>query len=77
MTPKAVVGWKREQSRHGIVLTLQLIADRDAYRERRFDQMSIVLSDRQLRSLARDLIRASAARGMEVFAPRRWWRFGR
>ncbi|SEN65280.1 hypothetical protein SAMN05192583_3262 [Sphingomonas gellani] len=75
--PRAVVGWKQEETRHGVVLTLQLIGDREAYREHRFDHLPIVLGDRQLRSLARDLARATTERGMEVFAPKRWWRFGR
>ena len=75
--PRALVGWKREETQHGILMTLQLIRDAEGYRDRRFDRVLIVLSDRQLRSLARDLTRASAARGMDLFAPRPWWRFWR
>jgi hypothetical protein len=73
--PRAVVGWKREERRHGIVLTLQLVGDRDSYHDRRLDRVPLVLNDRQLRSLARDLARASEERGMELFARKRWWRF--
>lgn len=75
VAPRAVVGWKREETQHGIVVTLQLIGDATAYHEGRVDRVPIVLSNRQLRSLARDLARASRQRGMEVFAPRRWWQF--
>ncbi|MGJ3628307.1 hypothetical protein AB5I41_17545 [Sphingomonas sp. MMS24-JH45] len=48
-SPRALVGWKREPSRSGIVVTLQLIADHAAYRAGEVDRVPVVLSDRQLR----------------------------
>lgn len=74
-SPRALIGWKREQSRSGIVVTLQLIADHAAYRAGEVDRVPVVLSDRQLRSFARDLARANAERGMDLFARRPWWKF--
>lgn len=69
----ALVGWKRTPSRHGIVLTLQLVDGVDRFKRADYDRVDLALNDRQLRSLARDLARAAAERGIELTAKRRWW----
>lgn len=74
---QAVAGWRRFDGEHGIVLRMQLVGSVDGYRRREFDRVDLVLNDRQLRSLARDLVRAAEARGLELEAKRRWWRFWR
>jgi hypothetical protein len=64
----ALVGWKWEPSEHGIILTLQCAQDADAFSARAFDGTTVVLNDRQLRSLTRDLMRASEERGIKLHA---------
>ncbi|PAX06326.1 hypothetical protein [Sphingomonas lenta] len=73
----ALAGWKRSEVEHGVVLALQLVRSADAYRERDFDVVEVTMNDRQLRSLARDLIRAAHARGLDLHARPAWWRFWR
>lgn len=76
MAAKVLFGWKRDETRHGIVLTVQLATSRSDFTERAFEKVSIVMNDRQLRSLARDLARAAHERGLDVFARRWWWPIG-
>ncbi len=78
MAVKALAGWKRDDTQHGIVLTVQLAETARDFDRGQFEEVAIVLNRRQLRSLARDLTRAASARGMETFAARGpWWRFWR
>lgn len=72
--PAILVGWKRDVTEHGIVLTMQVARTADDARLRRNDKVAIVLNERQLRSFARDLVRASASRGLDVFHEARGWR---
>jgi hypothetical protein len=74
-TPAIVAGWRREQSANGIVLTVQLAFTRQQADERRWEKLPLVLNDRQLRSLTRDLTRAAQERGIRLFAPAPWWRW--
>jgi hypothetical protein len=69
-----LVGWRRTPARSGIVLSLQLVRSVADFREHRFERLAIALNDRQLRSLARDLQRAAAARGLDLFAQPTGWR---
>jgi uncharacterized glyoxalase superfamily protein PhnB len=69
----ALVGWKRTQTDHGVMLTMQLATSKADYDQRDFQLVQIALNDRQLRSLTRDLRRAAEARGIELWAKRRWW----
>jgi len=73
----ALAGWARQETRHGVVMTLQIATSAEAFRQRQFDEVNVVLNERQLRSLARDLARSAEARGIELSAKRSWWRFGR
>ena len=70
----ALGGWKRTTSEHGIRLTLQVAPSVEEFRARQFGHVEIALNDRQLRSLTRDLVRASRERDLELFAARPWWR---
>lgn len=70
----ALGGWKRSPSEHGIRLTLQVAPSVEEFHERRFGHVEIALNDRQLRSLTRDLMRASRERDLTLFARRPWWR---
>ncbi|MEG8018032.1 hypothetical protein C8J46_10226 [Sphingomonas sp. PP-F2F-A104-K0414] len=73
----ALVGWKRVPSSNGIMLTIQVAGTAADYAAGRLTRVSVALNDRQLRSLTRDLGRASTSRGLDLRAPRRWWQFGR
>lgn len=73
----ALAGWKRSEADHGIMLALQLVASPRHFRERDFELVQVTLNDRQLRSLTRDLIRASRARGLDLGAAPPWWKFWR
>jgi len=64
----ALVGWARQSSRHGVILTLQLVHNATDYRDHRFHKIAVALNERQLRSLARDLARAARARGISLNA---------
>lgn len=66
------MGWKREASENGIIISLQLLTPESASRDRHFDHVSIALNDRQLRSLTRDLQRAATERGIQLWAVRKW-----
>ena len=68
----ALAGWKRQSSRHGILLTLQVASTISHHVQRDFAVVNLALNDRQLRSLARDLARASRERGLELFARPSW-----
>lgn len=64
----ALIGWRREESEHGIVLRVQLAPSVDAVRADRLEAIDITLNDRQLRSLTRDLMRAAHGRGLDLFS---------
>lgn len=70
-----LVGWRRNQVPGGTVLTLQVATSTQAFHDDDYTRVYLALNDRQLRSLARDLYRATEAKGIPLFAPRRWWRF--
>ena len=69
MTTKAVgllAGWKRRETEHCVVLTLQLIESELAPGKPELGRVMLAVSDGQLCSLARDLTRAAEKRGLEV-----------
>jgi hypothetical protein len=71
----ALAGWKHRETPSGLVLTLQIAADAEAFQQRRFKVVQVALNDRQLRSLTRDLARMTMRRGMDLFArPSLWGR---
>jgi hypothetical protein len=65
-----LIGWKRQPTLHGIVLTMQVAESAEQFTERSWSQINIALNERQLRSLARDLERAATERGIELHAKR-------
>ncbi len=69
----ALLGWKRDPSENGTVITLQVLA-LDPAEGRKPVDVSVALNDRQIRSLARDLQRAADARGITLWARPKWWR---
>ena len=66
----ALIGWRRAESDHGIVVRLQIAASADDVRNQRWETIDLALNDRQLRSLTRDLMRAAKQRGLDLFAPK-------
>ena len=69
----ALAGWRRTRTSHGIVLSLQVAASAEDVRSNTLGRVDLALNDRQLRSLAPDLVRATEQRDMEVFARAPWW----
>ncbi|WP_076072061.1 hypothetical protein [Sphingomonas montana] len=71
----ALVGWKRERSQHGILLTIQVADGVEHATGQHWQIVQLALNERQLRSFARDLARAAEERGLELFPrPRPRWR---
>lgn len=64
----ALIGWERHGSEHGCVVTLQIVENATQFQDRQYHRVSMALNERQLRSLARDLARASQARGIDLHA---------
>lgn len=62
----ALIGWKRRNARHGVVLTLQVVENAPQFRDHQYHRVVMALNDRQLRSMARDLARAAEARGIDL-----------
>jgi hypothetical protein len=71
--PKFLIGWAREQTEHGCVLTLQLAETAIDARTGHLLRSSVVMNDRQLRSLARGLAEGARERGLELSARLPWW----
>ena len=69
----ALLGWKRNPSENGTVITLQVLAV-DSPEDRKPIDVSVALNDRQIRSFARDMQRAANARGITLWARPKWWR---
>ena len=72
----ALAGWRRTRARHGIVLSLQVATSADDRVQERLGRVDLALNERQLRSLARDLVRAAEERDIQVFARKPWWHLG-
>ncbi|MBB3693260.1 hypothetical protein [Sphingomonas sp. BK580] len=72
--PAILVGWKRDRTRHGFVVTLQLAHSAEAVRRQDYERVSLVVNERQLRSLTRDLVRALDDRGLDTFHRPTGWR---
>lgn len=70
----SLIGWRRREGTHGIVLTMQLARSVEQARSNNMEQLTVALNDRQLRSLTRDLIRAADQRGIDLFHRPRGWR---
>ena len=64
----ALIGWRRVESEHGIVLRLQVARTADDVWTNRWETLDLALNDRQLRSLTRDLMRAATARKLDLFS---------
>lgn len=64
----ALAGWKRDMREDGLVLTLQVAQSVEEFRDRQFDIVLLSMNDRQLRSLTRDLTRASQERRIPLHA---------
>ena len=55
-----------------MILHLQLASSSTDVREGRLRSVNVVVNDRQLRSLTRDLTRAATERGLQLRAPLSW-----
>jgi hypothetical protein len=60
----ALLAWKRRGSQSGVVMTLQIVENAD--QDNRCHRVKLQLNDRQLRSIARDLVQIAHERGIEV-----------
>lgn len=73
----ALIGWERLSTRNGVIMNLQLVETSAQYKDKAYHRVAMALNDRQLRSLARDLIRAAKRRGIDLGARppfrRRMW----
>jgi hypothetical protein len=56
-----------------MVITVQALAPHSVETDSHRFEVSLALNDRQIRSLARDLQRAAAERGVTLWARKRWW----
>lgn len=61
----ALLGWKRAMTDDGVVLRLQVAENKERYKKKDFEAVTLFLNDRQLRSYTRDLIRASKERSIK------------
>jgi hypothetical protein len=69
----ALVGWRRTNSTYGVVLRLKVARTAADYRERNLESVEVALNERQLRSFARDLARATHDRNIHLFPPMGLW----
>lgn len=69
----APAGWRRTATDSGMMISIQVARSAAEFRDGTFTRVDLALNDRQLRSLARDLSRAAAQRGLQLRAPRKWW----
>lgn len=69
----ALIGWKRRPTQNGIILMLQVLTPGAFALRGDFDNVTVVLNDRQLRSFARDLQRAAMSRGISLGPKPKWW----
>jgi hypothetical protein len=69
----ALVSWKLQSTQNGCVLTLQLVASVQDFKNRKFRIARLTMNDRQLQSFARDIIRATDRRGVKIQAPPSLW----
>lgn len=65
----ALAGWKWTRADNGVVLSVQLAPSTESFETCTFATVSMALNDRQLRSLARDIKRMAAERGLELESP--------
>jgi uncharacterized Ntn-hydrolase superfamily protein len=73
MVVGALVGWKRQGSENGTVITLK-VQTVGMTSDRQYVDVAIALNDRQIRSLTRDMQRAAAGRGITLWSQPKWWR---
>jgi hypothetical protein len=64
----ALAGWKHEPSGGGLKLTLQIAESAKDFEEKAFQQIIVALNTRQLRSFARDIVRAAESQDIPLFA---------
>lgn len=63
-----LIGWRRKETAHGCVITLQIATEREAFYNGGAQNVSIALNDRQIRSLTRDLQRLAEHRNIQLWA---------
>jgi hypothetical protein len=66
-----LAGWKRKSAEHYIVLSIQVLESGGGLNQPEVGKVVIAISDQQLCSLSRDLVRAAKERGLEVWPNRR------
>ena len=64
----ALLAWKRRGSQSGVIMTLQIVEN--AEEDGRCHRVKLALSDRQLRSITRDLVQVAHERGIKVHTRR-------
>ncbi len=71
--PAILIGWKRDRTRHGCVVTLQLARSAEDVRRQEYERVSLAVN-RQTDPLTRDLVRALDDRGLDTFHRPTGWR---
>lgn len=66
-----LAGWKRRDTSHGLVLTLEVIDAAEATNPTDFAKVVVALGDEQLCALTRDLARAAKTRNLPIWKSRR------
>jgi hypothetical protein len=63
----ALAGWRRQMTPTGCVFKLEITEHADPGEEDDFRHVDIILDDKQIGSLARDLLRAADRRGIDLW----------
>lgn len=71
VTMGLLAGWKRRDTSHGLVLTLQFADGTQPTDEADLSEIVLALGDEQLCSLTRDLARAAHDRHLKIWARQR------
>jgi len=66
-----LAGWKRKSAEHYIVLSIQVLESGGGLNQPDLGKVVVAISDQQLCSLSRDLVRAAKERGLEIWPKNR------
>lgn len=66
----ALAGWRWSLTGNGVVVRIQVATSKREFDDRDFVTVDLALNDRQLRSLTRDMIRATDERGLTLGSKR-------
>lgn len=70
-----VIQWVARPSRNGVILHFEIARSVDEYLAGDEISIKMVLNDRQLKSLAIDIVKSALTQGVEFTSPKKWWNF--